>query len=156
MATQDFKGTMNGVLPNQIIGDGTAGRVLRCSLFAISNGSAANTIKVEILPYFNGDVQAVSGDIGKGTGAVNGFSLNAGGTILTIDNTAVTGDWVGVLMGNLSVNTTGTAVFIRAYGTTTAYILAYDHVTGAALDFTALVDGGTGYLQALILYLTSA
>ena len=157
MPTQDFKGTINGVLPNQIIGDGTAGRVLRSVELVIQDATDANEIKVTSTNTWNGDAAAEQDNLGKGESTGDGkWSLDSGGIFLSFNNTAISGDCVTVVAAFLNFNNTGTAIFPYVYKYAGGiYVVIRNAATGANIDLTALVGVGT-YLKIQVVYLTSA
>ena len=66
MPIQDFKGMINNVVPNQIIGDGIAGRIIRVIKWWIKDGTDADTIKVMCSSVWNGDTRAEVDNVSKG------------------------------------------------------------------------------------------
>lgn len=154
MPTQDFKGTINGVVPNQIIGDGVAGRVLRCTQILLANGTDAATVKSTTYSIWNGDENAVVDNIVKN--ATTGiWALNAGGSLLTFLAAGISGDAIAVISALATFNGSGVPLTVYANisgGNIRIYFRNQD--TGAALDITTLVDTGVVYVD--ITYLTSA
>lgn len=140
----------------QIAGDGTAGRVLRLSKLTIEDGTAANSLKCTLASLWNGDAIGATDSITKGA-TVGNFSLNAGGTILTVEAAGLSGNVVmatGMKVYNggappleVEVSFTGNDITVTMLNPTTA----------TAQDMTAHVDTSAGAMtKATILYLTSA
>ncbi len=137
-----------------IKGDGTAGLVMRAVYLAIQNGTNATTVKPSTTSKFNGDVNAPQDNLGKG-GSAGVWSLSAGGDVLTLLGTGITGDPVGVLAAYLNYNSSGTA--LTCYATVSGgniVITLYNATSGVAVDLTTLVD--TGIVQIDLTYITSA
>ena len=159
MPTQDFKGTVNGVVPNQIIGDGTAGRVLRAMAVLIQDGTDAAHIKCSTGSIFNGTTNEVQDNIGKDAVDTGVWNLDSSGSILTLLATGITGTLLAVLSyGNYS-STYAAAHNVRVRPLAGAMEFYFTDIsTGADVDLAALVDGngGADKVQLLILYLTSS
>jgi hypothetical protein len=136
-----------------IKGDGTAGRVIRVALFVIDNGTNAATLKCSTQSRWNGDVNAETNNVAKD--ATTGvWTLNAGGNILTLLSTGITGDAVAVLSGQVIYNATATAITFNAYANGNNIVMVfYNATSGAAVDVTTLVD--TGAIWGNITYITS-
>jgi hypothetical protein len=139
---------------NAVGGDATAGRVLRSIYILVENGTTASCLKCSTISKWNGDDNGVVDNVAKN--ATTGiWALNAGGTILTLLNTGLSGNAVGVLACHLNYNASGT--FFTIYATVSGLgitMAVYNATTGAALDMTTLVD--TGVFQIDLLYVTSA
>ena len=153
MPTQNFEGLINAVLPNQLIGDQTAGRALRKSRIKIDNGTDANTLKITITSEWNGDAVTVVDNVAKN--AITGvFSLDVNGLYLTWLNTGISGDCVAVISANIDYNASGAALTVYAgIDANGIMIIVRNNSTGAALSIPTLVDTGIIYIQ--IAYLTS-
>lgn len=132
-------GAGNGLMQSAAInGDLSAGLVLRRANLVIQPGTAANTLKAELLNIWNGDVIASTDNIGKGA-TVGNFSLSADGFTLSILNSGITGVPVAVLSTELQ-NYTATALFSpinEVSGTSITYGVKGD-VSGTSKDMTAL------------------
>jgi len=146
--------TINTKTPNQILGDGTANRVMRVLIFIIENGTDAGTIKVTTQSRWNGDANAAQDNIGKSeTEGV--WNLNVGGNILTLFATGITGDAIAALSGILAYNASGTAITFNSFiNSGNLLFVFYNATTGAVADLTTLVD--TGSIWGNVTYLTSA
>lgn len=134
-------------------GDGTAGRILRGTRLAISNGGLAATLECSMSSEWNGDIIASTDNIAKGA-TTGDFSLSAGGTTLTVEASGLSGNVVyvfGVVYRNYS--TTNLTTYVRV-GTNDIVLSIYNSTTGTTLDITTLVDTGSIYM--LIFYITSA
>lgn len=155
MPTQDFKGTINGVLPNQIVADGVAGRVLRQIIVYLSNGTDASTLKAETASLWNGDVNAEVNNISKG--ATTGvWSLSADGSALILLDSGISGNAVASLSTQIILHTASATVFTLILPAISGglYFAFINPFTAAALDLTALVD--VGIIRFHCTYLTSA
>lgn len=142
-----------GATARAILGDATAGRVLRKASLTISNGSTASTLKCTMTAMWNGDAIAEQDNIGKDA-TTGHFHLTAAGTALTILNAGLTGS---ALDGHTSLyfNASGTALLVSAIKTDAGLVLNFIGVSdGVGLDLTVLVD--TGIIIPHILYITDA
>ncbi len=155
MPTQDFKGMINGVLPNQIIGDGTAGRVLRVLRLNIKNGASAAHIQCATANLWNGNINDLGSEFAKNeTSPEATYTLDATGSALTILNAGLTGSAIAVLSADMDNNLSGTALTIYADATGGLRLIFLNAATGAEVDLTTLVDTGQMYVR--ITYITSA
>jgi len=137
-----------------ISGDGTAGRVLRLSTLTIDDGTEATKLKCTVASVWNGDAQAETDNVAKDATTGN-FSLNAGGTSLTIEAATLTGNAVAALAANLYENLSTTALDVHVTVTANDLVITcYGSGDGLAKDLTTLVD--TGKILINILYLTDA
>jgi len=135
-----------------ILGDTTAGRVLRAIEFRIT-GEGGGEITAETVNIWNGDVSGPSSDIAKND-TEGDFSLSASGLVVTFNTSGITGDVVQVLSANLAVNTTGTFYSVNtSYGTPTGIGLTFHDVDGVTLDISTLVIATSFYVR--VLYLTT-
>jgi len=144
--------TSDAGLLGQVLGDGTAGRVLRQIYVLFEDGTNASTIKCSIVSEWNGDADGPTDNCAKGASTGN-FTWNAGGTEVTIDATAFSGD---VIMAHGQLAITGAGVFSTAYVRASGgdlLIKLYDS-SAAGQDVSSLVDTGNLYIS--ILYLTDA
>lgn len=142
-------------LNNAIQGDGTAGRVLRVSLVRIEDGANANTIKITMTSTWNGDTVSAKDNLGKG-GTVAPWTLNAAGTVLTLDMSTLSGAAVVVPAVTTYYNLSGTAMDV--YGQISSGNILfnfYNSATGAPLDMTALMDTSK-QINLIVMYITSA
>ena len=138
-----------------ILGDATAGRVLRQIYVNIEDGTDANTIKATTGSKWNGDANAVVDNIAKG--ATTGvWSLSANGAILILLNTGVSGDAVAIFADKISYNDTGTALPILVTAISGGLSFTFlNATTGAVVDLTTYLTAGKLF-QLYITYLTSA
>ncbi len=137
-----------------ISGDGTKGRVLRLITLTIDNGTTGVGLKCTIASVWNGDTQAETDDIAK-DGTTGNFTLNAGGTVLTIEAATLTGNAIAALAANIYQNLSTTALDVHVTVTANDLVITgYGAGDGVAKDLTTLVD--TGKVLINILYLTSA
>lgn len=137
-----------------IKGDGTAGRVLRCLLLIIENGTNATTIKPSTISIWNGNVNGAEDNLGKG-GDTGNFALSAGGSGLTLQTSGISGDALAIIGAEIQHNSTGTIVY--PYCTINAGGMVFtfkNNPSGADVDLTTLVDSGVIYLR--VLYITTA
>jgi len=86
-----------------LLGDATAGRVLRCGTILVEDGSGGATIKVTMASKFNADTISIEDNLAK-SGATTSFTLDVDGNLLGIKSTAITGSCVGVLGGFIQYN----------------------------------------------------
>lgn len=146
----------NTMLNGAIEGDGTAGRVLRVSQISIQDGTDAAHVKCTLGSIWNGDSAIAQDNIGKDGVPTGIWSLDAGGQVLSLLPTGITGDCIAVLSAIIYRNFGATLVspYIRAYasGILISFIAAPS--AGAALDMTTLVDSGA--IDLIVTYLTSA
>ena len=138
-----------------LLGDGTAGRVLRNVYLTVQNGTNAATLKCQVINIWNGDPVGSTDNIAKG--ATTGvFNLEADGTSVYWLDTGITGDSI-VAWGNLTNNTSGTTILttvIKKASPAGIEFTARNPATGTAYDLTTLVDSGNFTIQ--IIYFTSA
>ena len=144
--------TSSAGLLGQVLGDGTAGRVLRQLRLRIQDGTNASTIKCQIVGYWNGDDDGPTDNVAKGATTGN-YTLNAAGSVLQIEAAGLSGD-CEMALGTVSYNATTTALNAEVYAGANDIIIEITNLAGASLDVTALAD--TGNLNIMILYLTDA
>lgn len=140
-----------------ILGDATAGRVIRSTTIKIEDGSEAAHIKCTSTSKWNGDTNAVQDNIGKDAVNTGVWNLNAAGTTLQLLATGIAGNAVGILGCVLDYNASGTDLYILpAIVSSGIQLIFYDAVNcdGSTEDISTLVD--TGYVQILVTYVTSA
>ncbi len=136
-----------------IQGDATKGRKFRNSRIAIANGTNGVSLKCTVISLWNGDTIGVTDDIIKDATTGN-FSLNAAGTILTIEASGLTGNVVGAF-GVIIDNASGTVLTTYVFPSSNDIVMSVYHASTAALqDLTTLVDTGT--INIDILYITDA
>ena len=142
-----------GTTPRAILGDATAGRVLRCSYIFFDDGSVGDSLKCTLVALWNGDAIAETDNIAKDA-TTGHYKLNAAGTRLTILNTGLTGD-ARFIMANIIINATNQAMLpypgIQGDGVRLELQGLSD---GTPKDLTAVVDLGDVYVQ--LLYITDA
>ncbi len=136
-----------------IQGDATKGRIFRGVYIFIDNGTTGVSLKCTLVSEWNGDTIAETDDIAKNA-TTGSFSLNAAGTVLTVEAAGLSGNVVyaiGTMYYNAStveivehVRVSGNDILIGVSAST----------SGAAQDLTTLVD--TGQIQIQILYITDA
>ena len=133
--------------------DDTMGRVLRLSELTVADGTAADTLKCTLASVWNGDAIAETDNVAKGATTGN-FTLDAGGTTLTIETTGISGDTV-MALGLKSFNSAGPFLDcdVRA-ATNDIQIVLRNPTSGDAQDICGHVDNGS--IKILILYITSA
>jgi hypothetical protein len=141
-----------GATPLAILGDATAGRVLRAIFVNIRDGTNANTLKVDTTNKFNGDIIAQTDNIAKGS-TVGHFSLSSNGKELRIENSGLSGN-VYCPMASMNANFTGIPLDVQAKAIGYGIRMKFMHSdTGASQDITVLVDSDNIYPE--VLYLTS-
>jgi len=137
-----------------ILGDGTAGRVLRSSRFIISNGTDATTIKCQLVSRWNGDDDGPTDNISKDS-TVENYSLDINGFKITIATAALTATPLQILLGTIPHSSCATALYLNPKVDSNNLIVEfYDQATGAVVDLTTLVD--TGSITLHLLYITDA
>jgi hypothetical protein len=153
MPTQDFKGTVNGYVANQILGDGVTGRTLRYVTVRIANGTDATTLNCSTSSQWNGDTNAAADNIGWG-GTVDVWTLSATGEVLTLLNTGLTDSCVVALSCNIYRNLCGTVITVTCDKTASGIDFNFHNAaTSASLVMTTLVD--TGEIQLRLVYITA-
>jgi hypothetical protein len=141
-----------------LLGDTTAGRVVRSTLIKIEDGAEAAHIKCTTSSKWNGDVNAAQDNIGKDGVTTGVWSLNAAGTVLTLLATGISGDCVGILGSSIVYNASRrNDLYISSSVVSGGIQMSiYDALNcdGSTEDLSTLVD--TGYIQFTISYVTSA
>jgi len=144
---------LTGAVGPAILGDGTAGRVLRQLLIGISNGTNDYTLKCNTFNRFNHTPISTVDNIPKNA-TTSGFTLDSGGTTLTIEASILEGN---VLMAIASIYSTATGAAldpgVRPLSNDIVIVLSLES-NGVAQDITDIVDAGNIYLT--ILYITDA
>ncbi len=138
-------------LGSAIQADGLLGRTLRHSYLDITDGSVTG-IGVQLVSRWNGNSAGPVVNIEKG-GSSGGFSLDASGGVVTIDDTNISGDAVTV-MTNISINGTSVAVVVQPSISSGDIVLSFTSLLGVAVDLSLLVN--TGNLRIDLLYIASA
>jgi hypothetical protein len=129
--------------------------VLRVSLIKIQDGNNANTIKITMTSSWNGDAVSVKDNLGK-SGTVVPWTLNVGGTVLTLDMATLSGAAVVVPTVTTYYNISGTAMDVYGQISSTNILFNfYNSATGAPLDMTALMDTSKE-VNLIVMYITSA
>jgi hypothetical protein len=137
-----------------LVGDSTAGRVVRRSLLNIDDATDANEIKCTLSSNWNGDAIETTDNIGKGE-TVGNFTLSAGGNTITVEAAGLSGNVVGVLSAEISHNASNNAINVLSQvASNDIYLYFTDDGTAAAQDVTSLVD--TGLIRVLVTYITDA
>jgi len=135
-----------------ILGDGTAGRNIRAISVSIQDGTNPNTIKVNTINRWNGDVISTVDNISKGS-TVGDFYLGATGVLLRILNSGLTGSFLG---GLGAIGSTSYTTFVSADPIYNAagMDIYFDTPGSGAVDITSIVD--TGDFSVNIIYFTTA
>lgn len=133
--------------------DGTCGRVLRSSYVILADGTDANTVKITMGDWWNGDDIAETDNVVKGA-TTGSFTLNAAGNTLNIENTGLSGT-VLAAWGHIAYNqsTTCLSISIDPQGGTIR-IIPRINPGGTAQDITSLVDDGS--INIYVTYVTDA
>jgi hypothetical protein len=134
-----------------ILGDGTAGRRLRCINLSIDDGIDPNTLKCRIDSVFNGGEIDWENNLAKGSYTAN-LALDGSGAILTIKTSALAGGSIAVICANIYANASGVTLCVESYTYSSATIRVLLNVGDTAQDLTNLVDTGPIYIT--IVYLT--
>jgi len=130
-----------------LLGDGTAGRALRMGRLTIADGTNPSTLKCTLVSEWNGDAIAATDNIAKGA-TTGDFTLNAAGTILTVE----LGDVLGCMgfVGSGIVNN----VYTAGVNVVGADLTVRLRAGATNQDLTVLVDSDTYNIS--LLYVTSA
>jgi len=139
-------------LSSDLVGDNTAGRVIRSVRLTIQNGTNANTLKCSLVDTWNGDTIGEVDNIAKGA-TTSGWTLNAGGTVLTIEAAGLSGNVLAVL-GSIQINASGNNTLQVDFRITANDIVLSMYDGTNAQDFTILVD--TGLVAFNVIYITDA
>lgn len=145
---------VEGVVVNQLIGDGTAGRKFKSSRLQIYDGTDADTIKCNLVPQWNGDTIASTDNIAKGATTGN-FTFAADGKLLTIVNTGLDDDVLAVISVTISYNVSNSIpVSIDAYVSAGSIAIRLDaDASGTFFDFASIITGAET-LHLTISYIT--
>jgi len=147
-------GAMQGT--NYVIeGDTTIGRVLRLSRLTIEDASVASEIKCTLASLWNGDAIAVTDNIGKGE-TVSYFTLDATGSILTLESGGLSTTCIAVLSASIARNASNiTHLFCDGIASSNDIKLTFRQSTEiGTCDLTDMVD--TGQVNIILAYITSA
>jgi len=142
-----------GTTPRALLGDATAGRVLRGSYVRLDDGSVGDSLKCTLVALWNGDAIAETDNVAKGA-TTGHFKLNATGTQLIILNTGLTGGLLFVV-ANIIINATAQALLTFPGTHVDGIRLELQGISdGTSKDMTGLVDVADVYVQ--LLYITDA
>lgn len=139
----------------QVIGDGTAGRILKSMKLEISDGTNANTVKVTPTPslgVFNSDDPGTTDNVAKNATTGN-YTLASDGASLIITQAGLSGPCIGILSCQTVYNTTALTFLINPIISSGGIYLPFMNAD-TAVDITGLAPGKKFTL--LIAYLTSA
>jgi len=148
-----------GVIPDAnlkkyLIGDSTAGRLLKSARLIIEDGTSADTIKCTLVSIFNGDAISVTDNVAKGA-TTGSFTLNAGGTRLTIEAAGLTGNAVGIMSSEIAFNTSALNFYPYTTIVSNDIVLdAYVFNGSSTVDLTTIASGKEIYVH--VCYVTSA
>jgi hypothetical protein len=137
-------------LSPDLVGDATAGRVLRIVLLTIEDGTNANTIKCTLDTVWNGDIITITDNIAKDA-TTGDWSLSATGETLTIEASGLSGNCIGAI-GVLKH--CGTGNYLGDADPTANDINVSVRNLDTAQDLTALVQDGEIWIN--IFYITDA
>lgn len=149
-------GTTWGKLTKEIDtvqGDGTSNNHVRIVRLLIEDGTNANTIKVTLINEWNGDAISVIDNLAK-SGTSGDFSLNASGNTLLINNTGLTGNFLGGIASVAKNFVSGVDYYFEADYNASGMDVEVSVSGGATIDLTAVVDVGDVYVK--IIYFTTA
>lgn len=136
---------------SEILGDGTAGRVLRLTQIQISDGVDANSIRVETNIGNGAGWNGLTGDsvnnLTKG-GSSGIFSLDVNGYGLSLD---VTGNAVAAFATVTNVGDTGLTAYARVYSNNVQLWL---YKSGIVQDLTSYVDTISSIIYIHVFYIT--
>jgi hypothetical protein len=129
--------------------------LLRRSKLTINDATAATEIKCQVSSLWNGDSDGPTDNIGKGE-TVGNYSLNAGGSGLTIEAAALSGNVTAILSAVITKNAGGTLAAVGTAVTANDIVLSFTNGTsGAALDLTTVMDVGEP-IEVNLTYTTDA
>ncbi len=143
-------------LAGALLGDSTAGRVIRQSVLRIADGTNVNTIKCTFVSVWNGDQISQVDNISKGA-TTGDFSLDATGKILIVENSGLSGTVLAVLASIQIINSSGSLVD-SPMGDVINGDIRFRAATGAGggtLDFTSILTGA-GLFYVAFTYITDA
>ena len=147
-------GYVGALTTDPIGGDGTAGRIMRVSYIVISNGTTGVGLKCTVGSIWNGDTIAETDDITKGA-TTGDFTLNAGGTVLSIEVSGLIANALAALASDVVINACGTDITNNhSVSGNDIHVDLRNSTTGGTLDLTTLVD--TGSITIVFCYLTDA
>jgi hypothetical protein len=135
-----------------ILGDGTAGKKLRCINLSIGDAMLPDTIMCKIDSVFNGDETDWEHNLAKGSYTAN-FTLDVSGAILTIKASALAGNCVAVIFANIYENRVGITLYAKCYNYF-GDIRVLLNEGAVPKDLTTIVDVGSVFIE--ILYITDA
>ncbi|KKL10861.1 hypothetical protein LCGC14_2551580, partial [marine sediment metagenome] len=140
-------------LKPDLVGDGTAGRVIRVALLEILDGTNANTLKCILTSIWNGDAIGNTDNIAKGA-TTGGYLFSANGEVLTIEASAISGNTL-FCIATLTYNASGVVCLVDVDIVANDIELKLRHATnGATQDITSLVDAGL--FHVVLFYETDA
>ena len=144
---------LTGVPVAPLLLDGVAGRVLRFNTFYIDDGTNLLTLKCTAYNLWNGNAKAAVDNIPKG-GSQDVYSLNAGGSQLTIDASAFTGNIKAAMIDiyRSSAQTLPTIYAVRSGNNMVLHF--YATATGFSMDMAGEI--GTGQVRCILAYITDA
>jgi len=144
---------LTGVPVAPLLVDGVAGRVLRSDFIYVSDGSNPDTIYASLAAQWNSSpINDTDNVIKNGTTGV--WHVDLSGQIITILNTGLTGNAVGVIAVTLWLNTTGTTYFPYITKSDQGIAISVYDVNFIVPDLTVVADAG--YLAFTVTYLTDA
>ena len=138
-----------------IKGDTTTGRVLRLARLTIDDGTNASTLKCTLANLWNGDTIAATDNVAKGATTGN-FTLDAAGTVLTVEAAGLSGNCIAVLSAAIARNASNIShPFCDAVVATNDIQMTFRQSQEiAVLDLTSMVD--TGQVDIILAYITAA
>jgi len=138
-----------------INGDTTTGRVLRLARLTIDDGTNASTLECTLASLWNGDTIAATDNVAKGATTGN-FTLDAAGTVLTVEAAGLSGNCIAVLSAAIARNASNIShPFCDAVVATNDIEMTFRQSQEiAVLDLTGMVD--TGQVDIILAYITAA
>lgn len=135
-----------------VLGDTTAGRVLRMMFVTMIDGTTGVSVKAKTLQEWNGDVIDYEDNLAKG-GSTTSFELSAAGDIFTIKGTVLSGTPLGAMVFLRSTPTTDLVTVVGSMSSDDI-VITPQNGAGVTQDWTDIVDSGTVGIG--VLYITDA
>ena len=145
---------LTGATALAILGDATAGRVIRCLAVLIDNGSSGVSLACDTMPLFNCTLGVHEDDIAK-SGSTAHFALDANGYTLTLDVSSEMGNVVAIIAYSIHGNNSATVLTCNCLAWQNNIEMVFqDASSGTQLDLTTLVD--IGMINIDLTFLTAA
>jgi hypothetical protein len=147
----------DGITNPPLIGDSTAGRVLRVGHLWITDGTDASTIACQLFSDWNGDAIAEEDNLAAGTPGTY-FSLNQGVASqpwIEILTAGLSGNCIAVISATIYLNDCGTDLLVWGIHSANKIKLFFQNPPNSGnIALSTLVDTGVIYIS--IAYITDA